>query len=820
MPDKNSKNCREHWLCAFFISFLSLSLFASRCAAQEPSSNTEVLFSPSVGERFYNIAYEQGNSQGAGPQEIEQAIQLLRAVIAVDEGAKYAVPTVIEFATRYADDDRSQLVITALQNYVDADADLEVAGKGVRYLLDRADSREAREQTLSQIMGYLGVKNKWLDSELSTLLGLLMAEKTDLQSAAYYLMRAYDENKYNRLAFAKLTELMGDRIQPNVYLEHMRLAVDENPLDLEAALNFAGYAHQLQLYETASSAYKYCGDLFHFLYPDRPLPDMIYLPWALSSYNTERDQPRCLQIAASVRDSGVFNIFLEAIAGKAAQKTGDIEQGDSILKAAEATALERVNSAEVKGQVISSRDYGQLAWFYAFGRPEPEKALNFANKAYAVEPNSPDNAALLAYTLAINGQTEWVPNVLQDSNDSQIGQMAAALADAAQDNKDKGATPSPQEKAIAKLKSAIAADPGSLEAEKAKELLAAQGGAYVAPIEPGIILTALKGSFTGPVVPEFAPPQQLTSYRLNLRGSKFTYGGDFGSSLAITNLSSSPMPVTDNSMFTGNIRVDAVISGDLTARIRNLVSLRVRPSKPIAPGQNLVVPLRLCTGELGRILRTHPQAALDIEFTAYLDAVQDAEGKTVNRLAGIEPVRVSVGRSPVELADKFLRNRINSVTSGRQGQKIQVSELFSGLLAEQQAMANREPLYKFLYADWMPAMLKSAIVSNLTDGDWMVKVHTMADIMMLPMDYELTEAVAEGLNDSHWPARLMATYLLAKSQNGEFAKVLDHKAAYDPSQNVRDMAVALGGAKPEAAPEPEATETPPAQPAADSGIIE
>jgi hypothetical protein len=105
MPDKNSRNCRQQRRFALFISIFALSLFIGVCAAQE-RKNSEVLFSPSVGERFYNIAYELGNSQGASPQDIEQAIQLLRAVMAVDEGAKYAVPTVIDFATKYVDYDR------------------------------------------------------------------------------------------------------------------------------------------------------------------------------------------------------------------------------------------------------------------------------------------------------------------------------------------------------------------------------------------------------------------------------------------------------------------------------------------------------------------------------------------------------------------------------------------------------------------------------------------------------------------------------------------------------------------------------------------
>ena len=93
---------------------------------------------------------------------------------------------------------------------------------------------------------------------------------------------------------------------------------------------------------------------------------------------------------------------------------------------------------------------------------------------------------------------------------------------------------------------------------------------------------------------------------------------------------------------------------------------------------------------------------------------------------------------------------------------------------EQHAMANREPLYKFMYADWMPALLKSALVHSLAYDDWVVKVHIMADMLSgvshpqatLPLDYELINTLSENLNDTNWPVRLMAVYLLAKNQNG------------------------------------------------------
>lgn len=112
-------------------------------------------------------------------------------------------------------------------------------------------------------------------------------------------------------------------------------------------------------------------------------------------------------------------------------------------------------------------------------------------------------------------------------------------------------------------------------------------------------------------------------------------------------------------------------------------------------------------------------------------------------------------------------------------------------------MVNREQAYEFKYADWMPAVLKSAMVKAITDDDWTVRVPTMAGMVSLPLDYELMSALAENLNDTHWPARLMAVFLLAKSQGNNFRKVLDSTAKYDSNEYVRRMAIALGGTAPQ-----------------------
>jgi len=773
------------------------------------------LNSPLLAQKLHDTAYELANSEGAGAAEIAQAIALLKAAMALDSGAGYVRPTLIELACRDSRNDHSELVRGLLLEYVDQSADLEVVRKAVVYLLERHNSREEREKALEELLMTVGNKNAVVGSELITYLGMLMAEKPDLPGAGFYLSQAYKGNKYNRKAFEKLAELFPDKLGPEYYLEHFRLVLRKDPSSIDAALALGRYAERLELYDIAANAYQYAADLFNYVYPSEPLPAAIYIPWAMSSYNTKSGQAKCMEIADVVRRGGRFSLPLEALAGKAAAKLGDGERATQILQAAEEKARQILmagggangSGAAVDGgpQEVTAKHF---AWFYCFVLPNPQNALDWANKAYAMEPNTPSAASILAYALMMNKQPEQYAKALIEKNEpSQISELVLAQIQIAQG--DKGS-------AKDTLISAIARDPGSLEAERARVVLTEQGGEYIPPVDPDVLLNMLAQAFGKAFVPAFTPPEQILSIQFNMRGNKFPYGSEFGASIAIINNSSEPLIVSDDGLFRGNIRVDADVSGDLAIKIPQLVSREVRSRYLISPGESILIPVKLFTGKLRRILQTYPQASLDIEFTLYIDPVVAATGQVANRLAKIEPIKLLVKRPGIELTSKYLRNRFNLLSEGQESQKIKTAELFIGLLMEEYALSNRKPPYQLMYADWMPTMFNNALVHesgllrNPDDGQWVVKVHTMADMLYLPMDREVAAAVAENLNNSNWPVRMMAIYLLARTQKGKFDKVLEWSATYDPDKYVRAMAVALGaaGSKSQGSENP----SPPAEP--------
>jgi len=775
--------------------FCPLSLWAQGSTVRnidQSAANPEQLYSPSISQKFYEIAYELANSKDVAGPEVEQAMAFLTAAMSLDKNAGDVRALLIEFACRETGWDYSNLVYSLLIDYVDEFADIEVSTKAVEYMLERMNSREAREKLLEQMLGTLGSKNKILSSELATKLGILKAEKVDLEAAEFYLMQAYKNNRYNWKAFAKLAEIKPKRINSAIHLERLRLAIRENPSEIDVAIAFAQQAEHLQLYETSAAAYKYCADLFGYLYPSEALPGRIYLPWAISSYNSRQNQSQCLEIAKRVRQEGGFDLRLESISGKAAIKMGDTELATLIFQAIEEKTqrlllLQGSNSPDGE---YSQQDYNkQLAWFYSFALPVPDKALSWANKAFATEPNSPVTAAILAYALTMNNQIEWAKPIVNNFEKTQIADLTQAMIQMTEGQNDL---------AVKTLNMAIAKDPGSFAAERAKEILTQQGKQYVLPAETNTVLSALQNVFGQTLVPVFTPPERMITAQLQIPGSVFPYGSEFSGVAAITNHSSEPLVISDYSLFKGHIRVDAVISGDLSKNIPNLVLTKVRGTFLIEPGRSILVPLQLITGELKKTLLTYPQASLDIEFTLYIDPVVTNDGKVANRLVYIQPSRMSIKRPGIELTGKYLRNEFNSISTAPVDQKIKTAWLFTGLLKEQYAMSNRQPPYRFMYADWMTPLLRSAfshksgLLLNPADDEWVVKVHTMADMLSLPMDNELISAVAENMNNTKWPVRLMAVYLLTTIPDSQFSQVLDWTAKNDPSKTVRDMAIVLG----------------------------
>lgn len=769
------------------VSVLLLVVFYATFVAQTRGAlQISEFFSPFNAKTFHKIAYETYQNPDLTDEVILQGILLARTAAELDEKAEYPFIDILEFGSRFSKNNYSRIIFENLRKYIKETSDLELVRKSIKYLVENVHDRSTREIVLSELLNHSRGKNNIVVSELATELAILLSEKTDYETAITYLMEAYDADPYNKLAFTKLDELnrLNDQaLEPFFYARHLRRSIVANPMDLEAAIGFAAYMEQLGINTTASSAYEYSAELFGYLYPDKKLPVSIYLPWSITSYNTRRYRGRCLQIARQIRQEGRFDIVLEGIAGNAARNIGDLKRSDELFQVGVKAEDMLVNKPDLPYLTAE-----QIGWFYCFASPNTVKALTWTKKAYLSDQQAPSARAMYAYALAMNGEIEKIKELTADIyQSSQIAAIVYGMAELAEQNK---------ENALEILKSAVRMDPGSLAGEKAKNLLRENGSDYINPVPTEIVLQSLRADFGEAVVPRFESADKIISVKLSLSGSEFSYAKEIEGRLVVTNNSSSPLLIMDEGMFKGNIRVDAEVSGDINLSIPLLISKKIQIATPVEPGHYLSFPLDLTTGDLRKLLLTHPQASLKVKFTVYIDPVVESDGRVRNRFESIEPATTVIKRAGEVITRKYLIQRLGTLSKGQMKQKIRSIKLFTGLLMEQYAMEKSKASYKFVPVE--RTLLVDAVRLSLGDENWTVKIQTMAMLLMFPspLYYEITRDVSENLNDSQWPVRMMTLYLLSKHQGDDFKPVLDWAAKYDSQEDIRTMAVALGGDKP------------------------
>ncbi len=771
-------------------------------------SVADMLISPSVAARFWQIGYELSRRPDLTEAQADQAIIFLVAAKSLDPQLGGVEPLLIELATQHSKKNYTQHVLLWLQSYVGmarvpgtlngepagGAVDYRLVKKAVQYLLDHRDSLDERRKLLEELVTKIGNRNPAVDSELATLLGSVALEQGDRNAAKFYFIQAYRKSKYNTAAFAKIGELAPEELSAATSLEYLRLAVRQNPVDLDAVLAFAQYAERLQLHDLAVRVYRYGADVHQYLHPGQPWPTRLYLPWAIAAYNSNGQQPLALQIAQIVRKGGRFDIILEAIAGRTAAKVGKTQEAQQTLYQAEQKALQLLQGQDshlAPEGPGASIDQGpkQMAWFYCFAQEDPQKALTWANRCYSADSNSQTAISLLAYSLAMAKQWDLVREVVRhdSKNPNQITLLAAAQYQIQQGSRDQAAKT---------LRSAIARDPGSFPAEKARKLLLSLGETYSAP-DLTAALAVLTRTFGPALVPSFTAPGRMLEAQLTLPSAEFAYGIDMVGTVSILNKSSEPLVISDKGLFTGRIRIDARADGYLKESFPSLIVQTLGTQMEVPPGGSVTASVPLSTGALRRFLTDHPQAALGVEFTLYLDPVEAEGGAVQCRLSDVKPVRRVVRRPAVDIDGAYMRGRFSAITSGQEAQSAFTSRLFVGLMNEQAMMVKQGTIYPYRYADWMKEMLRAAFTSESglllgpKSEDWPVKVHAMADLLSLKLDQEMATLTARNLADPKWPVRLMTLYLLAGNGGAGFDKMLDWVGQNETNALVRGMTAAL-----------------------------
>ncbi|HOQ04730.1 MAG TPA: hypothetical protein PKY88_05920 [Anaerohalosphaeraceae bacterium] len=768
-----------------------LYLFGVLGFVKAAPSGEDTFTSPAAAAILAKAAMDAYAGDPFSSRTIEITMTFLEAAAALDPQLTSAQEMLLKVAASAGanPNDYSRSVRDALRQYIDERANLAIVTGGVEYLLGRLQTRLEREMLLGRLIGTYGNKNPAVVSELSTHLALLEMERADTATAFQRLQYAYSLNPYNMLAFSKMAEISQDAVPQGLLTIQLRRTLEMNPLDVRAARAYADILRQVQLYESACQAYQYCADLYGYLNPGQQLPGELLLPWSLCALQSEKTASQCVVLAEQARTEGREDLMLEAAAGMALMRMGQTEKGRVRLETAGRKAAGQIRAGDESVKVLPE----QLSWFYSFVLPDSEQALAWGHEAISRRPDSPQARVLFAYALAQNGQEELARQYLEQADENDPVALFTQAVFLLKENN--------REAALVPLKKIVQMGPETLVAWRAQEVLKVNGSEYLPAFSPAEILQHLKAEFGDEVTPKFLPLSKMVRVKLRMSGSEYPYGSEMPATVVIDNIGPRLLVIGPMGMLHGDIRIDAEVRGDLVQSFPSLVRFPLRPSLPIRPGQHAAVTVELMTGPLRRLLRTYPQASVEIDFVLRVDGTDSEEMSGQDLLLHPAPVRQTIRRRGIVLTYDFLIQRLSGLAKGKEGQKFRSAELFTGLLAEQQAALANRVGYRFVRAE--PALLADAVRRMLADEDWIIRLQTLSTFtdVSLTLDSSLISSISENLSHDRWPVRMMTLYLLSSLDSKNFDAVLNWAAQYDTSPYVRQMAKALGASVPAAAPE-------------------
>jgi tetratricopeptide (TPR) repeat protein len=722
----------------------------------------------------------------------ETAVLFLVAAEELDPGAAYINEEILRYTSQAWLPLYGSTANTALRKYVTPNSNLAVVYNSVEYLIDQFEIREYRYSLLDSMFNNYAKRNERFYSFIANKVGVLRTERANFRGALTRFQTAIEYNPYNSEAFENLVSIkkrLDQEVKPVEYLIHIRRLLEADPTNISLAVGMANRLEQLNLYELSYAAYGYSIDLYSYLYPNQALPANLYRPWILNCYYAGNYKD-CIELANQIEKSVGFDLIARSVEIKASRSMGSPQwqsELDHLSTSLQNNYQKDSNSAleDMRGNNITAQ---QLAWYFNFVDPKPETALAYANRALSENPDSFAVRSIMAYSLAVDDQPDAAAELVNDEySKNQIATLAMAVAKLSQGQNDYP---------IELLKQAVAADPVTFAAEKAKQLLEENGSQYISSSPPEMLIKPLSDEFPDSIVPAFIEPEKMVKIKLTTGGSAFGYGQEFDAQLIINNISDRPLIIGPEGFFKGRIRLDAKISGDLEADVPALISKVVYLSTPIKPGHHASIGLDIETGMLREILLSHPQASLDVDFRVYIDPVLNSNGNVVNSVEGLNTTAAQIRRPGIELNRDYLMGRLNVVNNGTVGQKVRAIRLFSGLLREQ-TINGDSPKYEYVVVP--PQLLRDALRRALRDSDWTIRLQCLSELLWLEqnMSPEMLDEVAKGINDENWPIRFVALYLVGSRQGPAFKPVLDWAAQYDSNRMVVKMAVLLGGQLPE-----------------------
>lgn len=734
---------------------------ADRSTTQIPAINPN-----SLGDWMVDLARHHGHLLGrTEPRKASmRVLAILEAAQSVAPDNAQAAYWSFDILSRLG---RTDAALAALKTYVR----LNKSDDAARIRL--TDLEMATRQTAQERGDYLKKQiaetglSRIVESDLRTRLAEYHYENRENDAAGEQIARALRLNPMNVAARRIGYELFGETEPALQRVELALQMVSANPTQSNLIWDLAEFLDQLSMHKEAQAFYIRAIEV-HEAGSKGPVPPAFHAKLAMS-YASSGDYSSAIKTAdQAIKQSPQFNLG-RIIKAYALRKSGDSSAADQEIEIANKAYAVRVDEVTKSGKPDEA---AEIAWFYAYHKPDKVKSLAMAKVAMASKDAGSLAHLANGYALHANDLTDEAIAELEPL--AEVDQFAALELAKIYTEKNQPA--------------------------RARTVLAKAATLQYSGVAYEVICEAMKGLGETPApAPERKPLKEAVA-RLDHRMFEFIRKpGEFlAFTMRFVDAEPSPAAPIRVILQLKNKAPFAITFGEgFMVRPLAAISATVGEAEPAIFGSYLQVMLnerpvlwpgdsieKMTTIDIGPIRDYLTQSIgreQAIELTAMLDPIYQDE----HLVAGpgtIIAQPIMARRPGLDLTAPGIAAIIKRADSADAGVRAATADAVGAILATAVGKFGGVP------AGVDTGSLRAALATLLADRDILVKAHALVAASGAPLDDATTVAAAPAIQDGRTAIRLLAVRLFAERQGGKFNKALDALATSDTDRSVRMMA--------------------------------
>jgi len=414
----------------------------------------------------------------------------------------------------------------------------------------------------------------------------------------------------------------------------------------------------------------------------------------------------------------------------------------------------------------------EIAWFFAYHRPDPAKALQIAERA--IQAPNPSSLARLAYgyALEMNGQVDQAIEVLEPL--VVADQLAAWKL--GQIYRQRGE----KDKAIDILRKAATLQHSGFAYDLIADLLADLGGQAPAPPERSKIIAALD-KFQRDVFDYHKRPRDFLQFSMRFENEPLPATGPIRVTFRMENVGPFAITFGEGFMVRPLVALDAQLGGQQGASFDDFLQVMLNERLLLLPGDAMEKVVSVDVGPFRtKLLRSVTQTQ-DLALTAMFDPIY-IDGELTSGLGTITagPIRAVRPGITANMIDGVLAR----AGSADVNERMIVAETIGSLLATME----HAPDTANITSD-MAERLQVTLAELLGDEQWTVRARALVAAGWSTLDTRARLAAAPAVRSSAMPIlKLLAVRLFAEQDGEKFREGLELLAEKDPDEAVRMMA--------------------------------